>query len=181
MSKDKLWRIAPYAGLPIIGFALFFLQTGRTEAFYLLQQELLIIFGYLAAISDLKAKKISNTLILGMLAAWVITFAPQLFFHTERALAHLTEAALGFAVGGGVFLFLYLVSRGGLGGGDVKFIAAAGLYVGLNNIFPVMLYGTVLAGLTALTLLLLKRIKRKDSLPLAPFLYIGILILLFFA
>jgi Flp pilus assembly protein protease CpaA len=178
MIKDKLRPAAPYIGLPIIGLILLFAQIGRMEAFDLLQYELLSAFGYIAAISDLKAKRIPNILVLAMLAGWLITLVPQLFLHTQAALGILQDAALGFALGGGTFLLVYIISRKGLGGGDVKFMAAAGLYLGLYGVIPAMLYGTVLAGLTALPLVLFKRIGRKDALPLAPFLYIGILLVL---
>jgi Flp pilus assembly protein protease CpaA len=180
MIKTKLRPAAAYIGIPLIGLALFFYQIGRTEAFYLLQQELLIVFGYIAAVGDLKAKKIPNALILAMLAGWLITLAPQLFFDTQSAIRMLKEALWGFAVAGGMFLAVYLISRKGLGGGDIKFMAVAGLYLGLRGVLPVMLYGTVLAGLTGLALMALKRIGKKDTIPLAPFLYIGILITVFF-
>ena len=176
----KLRLAAPYMGLPLIALALLWWQIGRVEAFTLLQQELLIIFGYLAALSDLKEKKISNTLVLAMLASWLITFLPQLFVNTAGALLVLLEAALGFAISGGIFLFVYLISRQGLGGGDVKFMAAAGLYLGFSGVLPVIFCGALLAGVTALGLMLFKRLGSKDTMPLAPFLYLGILITLFF-
>jgi prepilin signal peptidase PulO-like enzyme (type II secretory pathway) len=55
-------------------------------------------------------------------------------------------------------------------------MAGAGLYLGFSGIIPSMLYGTVLAALTGLALMLLRKIGRKDTIPLAPFLYVGMLI-----
>jgi prepilin signal peptidase PulO-like enzyme (type II secretory pathway) len=66
-----------------------------------------------------------------------------------------------------------------LGGGDVKFMSVAGLYLGFSGTIPVILFGTVIAALTGLVLILLKKINRKDSIPLAPFLFIGIIITVF--
>jgi len=43
-----------------------------------------------------------------------------------------------------------------------------------------MLYGTILAALTGLILILLKKLGRKDAMPLAPFIYAGILITVFY-
>jgi len=71
---------------------------------------------------------------------------------------------------------MYAISRKGLGEGDVKFMAATGLFVTINKILGVMLYGSILAALTGGILILTKRIGRKDTMPLAPFLYIGIII-----
>ena len=179
MTKTKLYPALPYIGIPAIGAALLAFRIGRTEPIIMLRYEMLAIFGYLAAVQDLKAKKIPNSLILAMLAAWAMISMPQLFVDTSTAIMLLADSALGFAIGGGLFLTVYLISRKGLGGGDVKFMAAAGLYLGLAGILPAMLTGTISAALAGLTLVLLKKIGRKDSIPLAPFLYAGTLITVF--
>jgi Flp pilus assembly protein protease CpaA len=179
-TKNKLKSTLPYVGLPIIIVTLLLVRIDRVETFDLLRNVLLAVFGYFAAVGDLKSKKIPNTLVLAMLAGWVILTVPQLFVNIEAALSFLLDAAIGFALGGGLFLLVYLFSRKGIGGGDVKFMAVSGLYLGLSGVITAMFCGTVLAGLAALVLLLLKRIGRKDSIPLAPFLYAGILITLFF-
>lgn len=116
-----------------------------------------------------------------MIAVWVIIFIPKMFFDTKSSIAVLLDSVIGFTVGGGIFLFIYIISRKGLGGGDVKFIAALGLYTGFSGTVSVMFYGTVIASLTGIILLILKKIELKDTIPLVPFLYIGILITIFFS
>lgn len=77
-------------------------------------------------------------------------------------------------VGGGVgfvIMFLpYLLSRGGMGGGDVKFGALMGLVVA----FPSVLLGLFLAiaggGMVAAALLALRLRTRKEAIPFGPFL-----------
>jgi len=179
MTYTKIKPVLPYAGLPALALALLLARAGRMDPFLLLLYELALVFGYIAAVLDLKTKRIPNSLIMLMAASWVFVMMPMLFKSTETALAHLKESTLGFAVGGGLFLLVYIISRKGLGGGDVKFVAAVGLYLGVGGIIPVMLYGTLLAALTGLALILLKKIGRKDPIPLAPFLYIGMLLTLF--
>ena len=177
ISRYRL--VLPYIGLPIIVAALLFVRLTRTEPFNLLLYELIIVFGYAAAILDLKTKRIPNSIVLAMFAAWVFTMTPMLFVDTGAAVALLKDSALGLAIGGGLFLLVYMISRKGLGGGDVKFMAVTGLYLGFGGILPVMFCGTVLAAITGLALIMLKKIGRKDAMPLAPFLYIGILITVF--
>ncbi|MCL1975874.1 MAG: prepilin peptidase [Firmicutes bacterium] len=177
---NKLRLAIPYSGIPLLGLALLFFHMGLKESFYLLQQELLIIFGYIIALSDLKTKTIPNIILLIMLAGWIIIFIPQLLLNTNNIILYLKDSLFGFVSGGGIFLLVYLFSRRGLGGGDVKFMAVSGLYLGFSLVIPAMLYGTILAGLSGLLLIMLKKIKLKDSLPLAPFLYIGILLAIFF-
>lgn len=180
MNKDKLKKALPYTGLPILAGALFTMDYGEVSGFVFLQSVLLIVFGYAAAVSDLRTRRVSNGLILTMVGTWVITMAPYLFWDTGAAVVLLRDATLGFLVGGLLFMVVYIVSRKGLGLGDVKFIAVAGLYIGFANIIGAMLYGSIFAGLTALVLLLLKKIGRKDAMPLIPFLYIGILLTIFY-
>ena len=179
-TKTKIKSMLPYAGLPLIMAAMLFLHAARTDPFVLLICELAIAFGYAAAVLDIKAKSIPNSLVLAMLVAWALTMAPKLFLDTDAAVMFLRDAALGFLVGGGLFLFIYIISRKGLGGGDVKFMAAAGLYIGFSGTLSAMLYGTVLAAVAGLALLLSKKLTRKDAMPLAPFLYVGILITVFY-
>ena len=179
LTKEKLKPALPYAGIPVVLAALLVLQAGRVAAFPLLLNELLLMFGYIATILDLKAKRIPNSLILVMLSAWIIVMTPMLFLDTDTAVSKLKESMLGAAIGGGLFLLVYLISRKGLGGGDVKFMACIGLYQGLTGVTLIMLCGTILAALTGLVLILLKKIGRKDTIPLAPFLFAGILIAVF--
>jgi leader peptidase (prepilin peptidase)/N-methyltransferase len=180
MKSERLKLVLPYAGLPFIAAAMLFFYAASVDAFILLWCELLIIFGYVASVLDIKNKTIPNKLVLIMLAAWVITFIPKLLTDTDTAINLLFESLLGFAAGGGLFLLVYIVSRKGLGGGDVKFMAAAGLYTGLTGVISAMLYGSVMAALVGIVLMIIKKIGRKDTFPLAPFLYLGILITIFY-
>ena len=180
MNNNVLVPKWQYIGIPILGAAMLMVRLGSIEPLRLLWFELLIVFGYIASVIDLRTKRIPNELVLLMLAAWVITFVPGLFFEIDAAVRRLISSILGFVSGGGIFLLVYLISRNGLGGGDVKFIAAAGLYLGFGGIIPTILFGTILAATTGIALIIMKKIGRKDAIPLAPFLYVGILITVFF-
>lgn len=180
MTKDRLKTFLPYAGIPLIMAALVLLHGSRTDMFTMLWLLLIVVFGYVAAVLDIKVRKIPNALVLTMMGAWVLTMTPKLFVDTENAISLLLDSAIGLAVGGGLFLLVYVVSRKGLGGGDVKFMAAAGLYLGFSGALGAMLYGSILAALTGLGLILFKKLGRKDQMPLAPFIYAGILITVFY-
>ncbi|MCL2200614.1 MAG: A24 family peptidase [Oscillospiraceae bacterium] len=179
VSRENMMRILPYLGLPVPVILLLIMREGRTEPFVLLWHELLIVFGYLAAVLDLKTRRIPNKLIMLMLAVWVMTLVPKLFIDPGTSVEMLIEGALGFMVCGAIFLVVYIFSRNGLGGGDVKFMAVAGLYLGLENSVPAVFIGTVAAAITGIVLIVLKKIQRKDPIPLVPFLYAGILVTLF--
>ena len=177
----KVSFVVPYFGLPVILALLFVVRFGKMEAIVFLWCLMLVVFGYITSVLDIRTKRIPNNLVLAMLVAWVITVVPVLFFDISRAFLLIKDSAFGFALGGGLFLLVYVISRKGLGGGDVKFMAVAGLYLGFHGVIPTIFCGSILAAITALILILLKKLNRKDTMPLAPFLYVGMLITIFFA
>lgn len=180
MRYDKLKPLLPYIGIPLLATALPLVRWDSLDAFTLLQSELLLVIGYAAAVKDIREKAVSNRLVLALLVCWLLTMLPQLVVDIEVGLSRLINAFIGFLVGGALFLLVYLISKNGLGGGDVKFMSVAGLYLGLNGILPAILYGSVLAAMFGGVLILLKKIGRKDAIALIPFLYVGILITIFF-
>lgn len=165
-----------YGLLLIICAGFWAIRGRRMDAFSLLLAEMLLVFGYLAAAVDWTEKRIPNTMVGAMLGAWVLVMVPQLFLHTEQTLGLILTGGAGALIGGGLFLAVYAVSRGGLGGGDVKLMTVSGLYLGIDGVLPAMLYGSVLTVLAAGILMLLKKIGRKDAIPLAPFLYVGMVL-----
>ena len=58
-------------------------------------------------------------------------------FHLQLPLTDHLLASIG---GGLLFLFLAIVSKGALGGGDIKLIAALGLWLGWKSLLSVILY-----------------------------------------
>ncbi len=179
-DKNKYKGLILFIGISIICIIFIVVYGKWGNIFDLLVAELILIFGYVASVYDIKLKTIPNELILTMFGTW--TFIIVLYFlkNTEVAISIAKSSVSGFILGGGLSFLVYLISRKGLGGGDVKFIAATGLYLGITNILSAMLYGTILAAITGLILISLKRIGRKDTMPLVPFLYIGILITIFY-
>ena len=80
---------------------------------------------------------------------------------------------IGVAVGGGLLLFLAVISRGGMGGGDVKFAAALGFWLGWTGILLGLFIGFVSGGVISLLLLVTGIRGRKDFIPFGPFIALG--------
>ena len=90
------------------------------------------------------------------------------------------NSVLGFLAGGGLFYLLAVLSRGGMGGGDIKFIAAAGALLGWQKILLVIVVGATLGSIIGLALMVARKKDRKSQIPFGPFLAIGTLIAIFF-
>jgi prepilin signal peptidase PulO-like enzyme (type II secretory pathway) len=86
------------------------------------------------------------------------------------------SALAGFLTGGGLFYAIALLSRNGMGGGDVKLMAVLGLGAGWPYVIVVVLLSFVLGAVTDLVLLALKLTTRKSPLAFAPFLSLAFLL-----
>ena len=71
-------------------------------------------------------------------------------------------------------LVLALIIKGAFGGGDIKLVSAAGLYLGLSLVITGSLIGFLLSGIYGIYLLLFKKAKAKSRIKLAPFLAYGL-------
>lgn len=79
------------------------------------------------------------------------------------------EQHLLAALAGGLsFLLLAILTRGGIGGGDIKLIAALGLWLGGEALKLTALGGIMIGGLWALCAIWVKKKKRTDFIPYAP-------------
>ena len=89
------------------------------------------------------------------------------------------DSLFGFLLGGGLFFFLAVVSKGGMGGGDIKFIAAAGALLGWQKVLLIIFAGALLGSIIGGILMIAKRSTRKSQIPFGPFLAIGTCIAIF--
>ena len=92
----------------------------------------------------------------------------------------LKASLLGFVIGGGVYYALALVSRGGMGGGDIKMMAMVGAFMGWKAVLLISFIGSFIGSLFGIFLMVFKGKGRKTKIPFGPFLALGSLITLFY-
>ncbi len=92
----------------------------------------------------------------------------------------LKASLLGFVIGGGVFYALAIISRGGMGGGDIKMMAMVGALMGWKAVLLISFIGSFIGGLVGIFLMIFKGKGRKTKIPFGPFLALGSLITLFY-
>ncbi|MCI7043120.1 MAG: prepilin peptidase [Lachnospiraceae bacterium] len=88
-------------------------------------------------------------------------------------LAHWYDYVIGFFAVSGLFLIIYWITKGrGIGGGDIKLMAAAGLLLGWQNILLALMIGSIAGSVIHLTLM---KVQGKDRvLAFGPYLAFGI-------
>ncbi len=90
------------------------------------------------------------------------------------------QIGLGVLLGGGLFLLIAIVSNGGMGGGDIKLMAALGLWFEWKSMLLLMFLSFTIGGILSIILLLTGKATRKQMVPFGPFIAIGAIVTLLF-
>ncbi len=130
---------------------------------------LMIVF-----VTDIKYMLIPDRLLLFFLPIFIV-------FRILHPLDPWWDSIVGAVAGLVTLALIIIVSRGGMGAGDMKLMGVIGIVLGLQDtylaFFFATLYGTVISG----GLLLLKKIDRKQPVPFGPYIILGALTAYFFA
>ena len=142
----------------------------------------LAYFGVRLSIIDFKTHRLPNHLVGWFTAIEILIMGITSWIASD--FSRLT-IALGIAtVTMFVYLLLYLVSRGSLGMGDVKFAFPLGLCAGWYSAeywLVAIFVSFLLAGLVAVVGLATKRMTRKSRLAFGPYMFLGTTIVCGFA
>ncbi len=138
-------------------------------------QNLLLWYGvWCAAITDFRVKKIPNAVVLTVLGVRCIGILWEILAEKKSIAETLIFGLIGMAFGFFFFLICGAISKGGIGGGDMKLFAAIGLYFGLVGLLQIMIYLMLLSAVVSICLLVTRRAKMKSTMPMAPFVLIGL-------
>lgn len=90
------------------------------------------------------------------------------------------DAAYGFGIGFAVMLAVYLISRGGLGEGDVKLVPCLGLWLGMEKTLLCLLLAFILGAVIGIALMFINKKNFNTAIPFGPFLCFSAFISFFF-
>jgi len=107
----------------------------------------------------------------------IIGLAGSIFFLPTG----IKDSFTGLLLGGGLFFLVALISRGGMGGGDIKLIAMIGAFLGWTDVIITIVLSSFLGSIVGIFLMLFFGKGRKYPVPFGPFLSIGGIITLFFS
>ena len=132
----------------------------------------------LIATIDFFVKKIPNALVVGILCIRCVAIICLIVMVPSGWGILLGKSVIGFLAG---VLFLgtcYLVSRGGLGAGDLKLYCSLGFCYGFYGIMAILLYSLLVTVVIGVVLLVSHKAKFKTTIPMAPFALIGLTVFL---
>lgn len=130
-------------------------------------------------ILDLRFRRIPNRLVLSLAAGGFVTAIWRACTAAARGPAEALEPFLSCISGGFVALallsFLCLLFPGAIGGGDIKLMAASGLYLGVSGTLRAIVLTFVSGGILILLLLALGFCRLREKIPYAPAVAFGVL------
>lgn len=117
------------------------------------------------AIADIKYRIVPDQLIM-LLAVSAFGFIP---FHN-----HWTDCIFGALIGFGVMFLVAFIGKlaykkEAMGGGDIKLFAALGLVLGACGIIGVFIMSTIMSATHFVILMIMKKIKKDDTMPMVPY------------
>lgn len=155
-ERSKFRKPLLFVALTILIFKL--LPTPAPEIFYLVAAIFLLT---LMTFTDFEQYMLFDAMTLPLAILGAIKI-----FHLGL---NVWDFAAASVIGGGIFLLLALMTGGALGGGDVKLIAALGLWLGCEKLLSVVLIGTIVGGISALLMILAKKKDRSSYFAYGPY------------
>lgn len=134
----------------------------------LLMSMLMILF-----VSDLSYMIIPNKVLLFFLPLFIV-------LRFIEPLTPWVSSVTGAVVGFGLIAVIILISNGGMGAGDMKLFGVLGIVLGLKNVLLTFFLATIIGAVVSFSLLLFKKLERKQSIPFGPFIVIAAIVSYFF-
>lgn len=135
----------------------------------------------LAAAVDYKTHLVPNGVVFSAFAIRFLLYLIEYFASPEEFPQLVLSSFLGFCFCFGILLIISMLTKGGLGFGDVKLMSLIGLACGISWAFGTLFYSVLISFFAALFLLLTKKKTRKQAMPFGPFIYMGYVLTLLFA
>lgn len=152
----------------------------KSDMYMILRWEILALVLVPITLNDMKEQKIPNKMLLIMMVMSVVLLVAEAYLNSAEAFSMWTLSILGFLFIILIFGAARLLSRNGIGGGDIKLFMIIGMLMQLDTTIAILLYTLLSAMAVSLLLMLVKKKKGTDMLPMAPFTLAGVLVAIIF-
>lgn len=130
------------------------------------------------AYRDLKTKIIPNRWLTYLIGIRLILLISEVAVYPDAVWDNFMFLIMGTFISGGVMFLAYVISRHEIGMGDVKLFMVTGMYLGVSLNYLLLLVSLVFSAVYGCTKMMKKNLKSKDSIPFAPFVFIGAIMVL---
>lgn len=127
------------------------------------------------AFIDIKEHKIPNKIILFLLVARLVFMVYEAIENPDFLNYMIWYPLLGAIVGAILMFIAMVVSRKGIGMGDIKLIFIIGFYVSSYELISTMFLIFFASSVYGIAALAFKKVTLRDVMPLAPFVLVGVM------
>lgn len=131
------------------------------------------------AVIDWRTMEIPDSMWITVLVGAVLVYIDELI-NEGYDLHCLLERVIGFFAASGVLLLLAIITKGGMGGGDIKLMAACGVLLGWKVVLLSLIMGGVIGTIYIIFSAIKNKGKIKRKVPFAPHLALAVTICMFF-
>lgn len=142
---------------------------------FLLLLYFLFYFGWM----DIKTRKISNHILLILIGIRIIFFVIEIILEPSFLHYNLYLMLVGCLIGGGILLICRIIIKNSIGMGDIKLFGVLGMYFGYDILY-VMFFSFLCSAFYSIVMIVKKKKSRKDTIPLAPFVFLGTILEILF-
>ncbi|MBP5461309.1 MAG: prepilin peptidase [Lachnospiraceae bacterium] len=173
----KYKRFIVVAAIGCIGFAVYSCLLHYESwmgAVLVVHNQLLWNICFLIAAIDFKVKKIPNRTVIAILLVHTAYLIVRVCANPGQWKEAVFPSLIGLLAGTLFMAVCFAVSRGGVGGGDLKLYSSLGYCYGLVGIVAILLYSLLPAIIVGVALMVMKKAKFKTMMPMAPFILLGL-------
>lgn len=128
---------------------------------------------FLVLLAAAGAADVNKGIVPELIPILIAVLAIVRFFLSEITVSNILSCLGGALCLSIPMLIVALIIKGGFGGGDIKLIAASGLFLGLDKTLIAGLIAFVIAGIFAISVLIVKKKDAKSKIRFAPYLAVG--------
>lgn len=117
---------------------------------------------------------------------WITVFVGSLFVYAQELIADggfnlkcFLTRFIGIFAASGILLILALITKGGMGGGDIKLMAACGFLLGWKQVILALIMGAAIGTLYLVFMAVKNKGKVPKKVPFGPHLSIAVVICIF--
>lgn len=128
---------------------------------------------YFLAWIDGESHKIPNKVLLVLVGIRCVMLLVECCVYHYAAITFLISALGGAVTGGILFGICYLLSRGGIGAGDVKLFIVIGFFTNSRVVMVIAFLSVCVAAIYSIVQLVRKKTDMKKTIPFGPFVLVG--------
>ena len=124
-------------------------------------------------ITDMELMIIPNACSICMVVCRVFISIVEFICIKDEALAWALNSVFAMLISLILLVIVSLLTRGGLGMGDVKLFSSLGFMCGIRAVYFSVMFAFIFCAVASTVFLVMKKKSLKDSLPLGPFIWLG--------